>query len=110
MPPVVIRETVTNDVVRNVPVEEETEVRVVSLEYDAKTGTGVLTVEILRGSFKKANKYIRKNFDDLVRKKSPAKDAGKIPANAKLEIESISIKDNDRCGVKFAAIQERGEL
>ena len=107
VPPVVIRETVTNDVVRNVPVAEDVDVRVVSLEYDAKTGKGVLTLEILRGSFKKASKYIRKNFDDLVRRKSPAEDAAKIPSTAKLEIESISINDDDRCEIKFVS-KEKG--
>ena len=108
VPPIVIRETVTNHVVRNVSVAEEVDVRVVSLEYDAKTHKGVLTVEILRGSFKKASKYIRRNFDDLVRKKSPAEDAAKIPVAAKLEIETILINDDDRCEVKFMAAKEKG--
>ena len=97
----------TNDVVRNVPVAEDVDVRVVSLEYDAKTGKGVLTLEILRGSFKKASKYIRKNFDDLVRRKSPAEDAAKIPAGARLEIKTISINDDDRCEIKFVS-KEKG--
>ena len=101
--PIVIRETVTNNVVRNVPVAEEVVVRVISLEYDARTRKGALTVEILRGAFKKANKYIRKNFDDLVRKKSPAEDTAKIPTSARLEIESISISDDDRVEVRFVA-------
>ena len=93
----------TNDVVRNVPVAEEVDVRVISLEYDAKTLKGILTVEILRGSFKKASKYIRRNLDDIVRKMSPAEDAAKIPADARLEIETISINESDRCEVKFVA-------
>ena len=76
-------------------------VRVVSLEYDAKTRKGILIVEILRGSSRKAKKFVRRNFDDLVRKQSPAKDAAKIPADAKLEIESIAINDKDLCEVKF---------
>ena len=101
--PIVIRETVTNNVVCNVPVAEKVDVRVVSLEYDVKTGKGILTLEILRGSFKKASKYIRKNLDDLVRKKSPAEDAAKIPSDAKLEIESITINESDFCEVRFKA-------
>ena len=109
VPPVVIRETVTNEVERPVPVAEEVSVRVVSLEYDAETRKGVLTVEILRGSFRKANKYIRENFDDLIRKKSPAEDVAKIPADAKLEIESIVINNDDRCEVKFVAKEEGKE-
>ena len=101
--PVVIHDTVTNVVERPVPVAEEVQVRVVSLEYDATTCKGILTVEILRGSFKKANKYIRKNFEDLAHKQAPAESAAKIPIGTRLEIESISITDNDLCEVKFAA-------
>ena len=108
--PVVIHDTVTNEIVRTVPIAEEVEVRVVSLEYDTKTHKGVLTVEILRGSFKKAaNKYIRKNFDDLVRRKSSAEDAMKIPAAARLEIETISINESDRCEVRFVATKEKNQ-
>lgn len=103
VPPVVIRETATNEIVKPVPVAEEVAVRVIALEYDAKAGTGVLTVEILSGSFKKANKYIRRNFDDLVRKKSTSKDAAKVPADAKLEVESISVNESDFCEVRFKA-------
>ncbi len=99
--PVVIHDTVTNVVERPVPVAEEVKVRVASLEYDATTHKGVLTVEVTSGSFKKANEYIRKNFDDLVRKKSSAEDAAKLPADGKLEIESILINDNDRVEVRF---------
>ena len=106
--PVVIHDTVTNVVERPVSVAEEVQVRVVSLEYDGTTCKGILTVEIVSGSFKKANKCIRKNFDDLVRKKSPAEDAAKIFTDAKLEIESISINEGDRCEVKFAVTKERG--
>ena len=99
--PVVIHDTITNIVERPVPVAEEVKVRIISLEYDASTHKGVLTVEIASGSFKKASKYIRKNLDDLVRKKSPAEDAAKIPPGTKLEIESITIDENDLCKVRF---------
>lgn len=101
--PVVIHDTVTNVVERPVPVAEEVKVRVVSLEYDAATHKGVLTVEIASGSFKKANAYIRRNIADLVRNQSPAKDAEMIPAEALLEIESVSITDSDLYTVKFVA-------
>ena len=99
--PVVVHDTVTNVVERPVPVAEEVKICVVSLEYDASSYKGVLTVEITSGSFNKANQYIRKNFDDLVRKKAPAEDAAKIPADANLEIELIAINDDDYCEVKF---------
>ena len=108
VPPIVIRETVTNDVVRNVPVAEEVNVLVVSLEYDAKTHKGVLTVEIISGSFNKANAYVRKNFAKLVREQSSAKGSAKIPPGAELEIESISINESDRCEVKFAVKGSEG--
>lgn len=105
--PVVIRDTVTNVVERPVPVAEEVKVRVVSLEYDATTHKGVLTVEITSGSFKKANAYIRKNLANLVRKKSPAAATTMIPLDAEFEIESISINESDRCEVKFQAKGEK---
>lgn len=103
VPPVVVHETVTNEIVRTMPSSEEVKVRVVSLEYASAANKGMLTLEIVSGSFKKANKYIRSNFDHLVRMKSPTEDAAKIPPEAKLEIESISINDDDRCEVRFAA-------
>ena len=91
--------TVTNEIT----VAEEVAMRVTSLEYDARARTGVLTVEILRGSFKEANKYIREKLDDLVRMKSPAEDAAKIPADINLEIESIAIHADNHCEVRFKA-------
>lgn len=106
--PVVIHDTVTNVVERPVPVAEEVKVRVLSLEYDAATHKGVLTVEIISGSFKEANEYIRKNFDDLVRKHAHFKSDIKLPPAAKFEIESISINDSDRCEVKFVVKGREG--
>ena len=90
--PVVV--TVTN----NVP--ENLSVRVVSLEYDADMQQGTLMLEIERGSFRDAAKYIRKNFSELLRRKSPGGTA-RIPADANLEIVSISINEDDLCEVKF---------
>lgn len=107
VPPVVIRETVTNEVLRPVMVAEEVVVRVTTLEYDAKTGTGVLTVEILSGPFKEANEYIRKNFVELIRKKSPVEDAAKIPNDAELEIESTTINEADFCELRFVTKERK---
>ena len=90
--PVVV--TVTN----NVP--ENLSIRVVSLEYDADMQQGTLVLEIERGSFRDAAKYIRKNFSELLRRKSPS-GAARMPAGANLEIVSISINENDLCEVKF---------
>ena len=105
--PVVIHDTVTNTVVKNVPVSEDVSVRVVSLDYDTATRRGVLVVEIVRGSFKKANNYIRKNFGALVRERASAPFAAKIPTDLKLEIESVSITDNDLCEVKFKTVERK---
>ena len=100
VPPVLIRETVTNEV------PEEVSLRVESLDYKADSRQGMLILEIERGSFKKANKYIRKNFVTLIRKQASPEAAAKIPANAPLEIESISITADDLCEVKFK-VKER---
>lgn len=105
--PVVIHDTVTNTVFRNVPVSEAVSVRVVSLDYDTTTRRGVLVVEIVRGSFKEAAKHIRKNFASLVRERASTQSAANIPTNVNLKIESISITDNDLCEVKFKAGERR---
>ena len=97
--PVVV--TVTN----NVP--ESLAVRVVSSEYDADVQQGVLLLEIERGSFRDAAKYIRKNFFELLCRKSPGGTA-QIPAGTSLEIVSISINEDDLCEVKFKAKSEVG--
>lgn len=107
--PVIIHDTVTNTVIRESPVAEDVSIRVVSFDYNAETNKGTLVVEILRGSFKKANKHIRDNFDELVRSQSHAESAARIPANATLEIESFSITADDFCEVKFTAKAERKE-
>lgn len=101
--PVVIHDTITNVVERPVPVAEEVKVHVVSLDYNASTRQGVLVVEIDQGSFKKANEHVRKNIDDLVRKQASSKFGVKIPTDARLEIESISVNEKDQCEVKFTA-------
>jgi hypothetical protein len=88
---------VTNEVFR--PIVEPVRVRVVALEYDEKAGTGVLVVEILSGSFKNANKYIRNNFQALLKKRAK-KDGVKVPFE-ELEIIELSIDDNERCSVRF---------
>ena len=101
VPPVLIRETVTNEV------PEEVSIRVVSLDYNADSRQGTLIVEIERGSFKKSNKYIRKNLAKIIRKQASPEAAAKIPTNAPLEIESISITTDDFCEVKFKAKERK---
>ena len=88
---------VTNEVFR--PIVEPVRVRVLALEYDEKAETGVLTVEVLSGSFKSANKYIRDNFEELVKKQ--AKKDGVKGSFEKLEILEFSVADDMRCNVKF---------
>ena len=88
---------VTNEVFRLIV--EPVRVRVVALEYDEKAETGVLIVEILSGSFKSANKYIRDNFEELVKKQ--AKKDGLNVSFEKFEIVEFSISDDARCNVRF---------
>ena len=92
--PVVV--TVTN----NAP--ESLSVRVVSSKYDPSLQQGTLLLEIERGSFRDSAKYIRKNFFELLRRKSPGGTA-RIPAGTNLEIVSISINEDDLCEVTFKA-------
>ena len=101
--PVVIHDAVTNVVERPVPVAEGVNVRVISLEYDAAAHVGILTVEIVSGSFIKANAYIRTNIAELVRRQSLAEGAKGIPPTAMFEIESISVNERNLCEVKFKA-------
>lgn len=61
-------------------------------------------LEILSGSFMSANKYIRDNFEDLVRKR--AKKDGLNVSLEKFEIVEFSISNDARCNVKFK--NERG--
>lgn len=56
-------------------------------------------LEILSGSFMSANKYIRDNFEEFVRKRAK-KDGVKVSFE-KLEIIEFSIVDDMRCNVKF---------
>ena len=88
-------------VVINTPIADDVSVRVISLEYDTKTRTGTLVIEIEKGSFQKATKYVRKNFSELVRKHY-SKDAN-IPEDAELKIDSVAINDKDLCEVRFTA-------
>lgn len=52
-------------------------------------------------------RFIVKTKDDLVRRQSPAEDSAKILAAARLEIETISINDDDRREVTFVATKKR---
>jgi hypothetical protein len=88
----------TNKVV--IAVAEEVSVRVTALEYDSEKRQGVATIEIISGSFKKANKYIRDKFDSLIRR-SGKEDVSKLPTKSKLEIESVSINAEDRLEIRF---------
>lgn len=88
----------TNKVV--IAVTEEVSVRVTALEYDSEKRQGVATIEIISGSFKKANKYIRDKFDSLIRR-SGKEDVSKLPTKSKLEIESVSINAEDRLEIRF---------
>ena len=81
--------------------EEPVFVKVQSLAYDESNGRGVLTVEVTGGSFSAANRYIRANIGKLARNDAPGEAAPKIPPDARLEIESITMDEDDFCEVKF---------
>ena len=51
--------------------------------------------------------FIAKKKDEQTNKKSLAEDSAKIPSAAKLEIETITINESDRCEVKSKALMER---
>ncbi|MGN0847293.1 MAG: hypothetical protein ACI4RA_07920 [Kiritimatiellia bacterium] len=104
VPPIEIHDVVTNEIVRTVA--EQVKVRAISLAYDSETRKGLLTVEIVSGSFTKASRYIRKNFDELVRTQSPAGGTAEVPSDALLEIGSIGINDQDYCEITFTAKTE----
>lgn len=109
VPPVepvpVITNTVTNTLVRVVP--EEVDVRVVGLEYDPENGKGTLEVEVAGGSFQKAFRHIRLHFGELLWQSGRAAAAG-VPVDAELDINGISVNEEDVCEVHFSALGRFG--
>ena len=57
-------------------------------------------LEILSGSFKSANKYIRDNFENLVRRRAK-KDGIEIPSLEEFEITEFLIVDEHLIKVQF---------
>ena len=103
--PVVIVET--NTVVQTRYASEKLSVRVVSLEFDPDTGRGTLVVEIVRGTFREATKHIRDGIGALVREGAQRlPDASAIPQEGPFAVESISIREDDLCEVRFAVHTE----
>lgn len=98
-------DTVTNTLVKVVP--EEVEVQVVDLEYDPEAQRGVLKLEVKKGSFQKAFKHIRSNFNDLLRRDGRAMAAG-VPLDAEWNIDGISVNEEDICEVLFSALESPG--
>ena len=78
-------------------------VKVQSLTYDENEGRGVLTVEVVGGSFTGVNRYIRANIGKFARNDTSGDAAPKIPPDAWLKVESITINESDFCEVRFAA-------
>ncbi len=101
VPPAVIRDTVTNEIVRTST--ESVRVRVVSAEYDAESRSGLLKIEIISGSFKDVVKYVRSNLGRLVRIEAPGECAAAVPADAELEAVSMSVGEDGCCEIKFRA-------
>lgn len=84
-------------------VSDGVSVKVLSLTYDENEGVGALTVEVVGGSFSGVNRYIRANIGKLARNDAPGDVAPKIPPDARLKIETITINESDFCEVRFVA-------
>ena len=90
---------------------EEVSVKVESLMYDEAASNGVLTIEVVSGAFKDVNRHIRSKIGKLVRTDAPGGDAPKVPPDARLKIESITIDEDDVCTIKFKIRgRKEGEL
>ena len=87
----------------NASAPEGVSVKFQSLTYDEDNGRGNLTIEVTGGSFSAVNRYIRTNIGKLARNDAPGEAAPKIPPDARLKIESITIDEDDLCEVKFSA-------
>ena len=85
---------------------EKVSVRVESLAYDEKSATGILKVAIIGGTFKEVNNYLHTNIGKLIRNDAPGEDAPKVPPDAGIAIESLTIDENDVCDVKFRTLCE----
>ena len=90
----------------NATVADGVSVKVHSLTYDESAGRGVLSVEVIGGSFSAVNRYIRANIGKLARNDAPGEAAPKIPPDARLKIESITVDEDDVCEVKFRTHEE----
>ena len=87
----------------NAPVLEKVSIRAIALVYDVESGNGTLKVEVAGGSFSDVNSYIHDNIGKLVRNEAPGEDAPKVPPDALLEIEAITLVEDCMCEVKFTA-------
>lgn len=80
---------------------EPVHVKVLSLAYDEKEKYGVLAVEVIGGSFSDGNHHIRANIGKLARNDALGDAALRIPHDARLKIEAITINEDDLCEVRF---------
>ena len=89
------------------PVAEEPDIRVAGFDYDETSRQGTLLVEIRSGSFRDVADSIREDFDDLVSAAAARfAPATAIPADSSFDIDTISIRDDDLCEVRFAVREE----
>ena len=82
-------------------VAEDVPIKVESLAYNEASSNGVLTVEVVSGAFRDVNRHIRSKISKLVCTDASGEDAPKVPPDARLKIESITIDEDDVCKVKF---------
>ena len=89
------------------PVSEEPDIRAAGLDWDGNTRQGTLLVEIRSGAFRDVVDAIREDFDDLVLDAAArfAPSSG-FPADAAFDIDTISIREDGLCEVRFAVREE----
>lgn len=80
--------------------EADLRLRLISLTYDAELGTGVLTAKIESGTLKQANKYVRTQLREMI-KRAPKEVVDKIPADKELNAETVSLNAHDECEIYF---------
>lgn len=91
---------VTQNTETTIVKEPDLRLRLISLSFDAQLGTGVLTAKIESGTLKQANKYVRTQLREMI-KKAPKEIVDKIPSEKNLQVETVSLNAKDECEIYF---------
>jgi hypothetical protein len=82
--------------------------RTMGLDWDKKTRRGTLLVEIRSGAFRSAAAHVRTRLGELVRDAaSRFPPADPLPEGVSFAADSISIRDDDLCEVRFSVQEEK---